>query len=152
MDGLGDTANVSFWSHLSEWVFSEFKYVNKIEWSCSLLTDWMWMQVLMCQCVDVLSVCVCVCVCVCWFWRYRSYRVLHFFLHVAWQRNLTFFNLPVTLSFLPWTYFSHLLTGFTETYRSHVNLSCRWPWSRNVFTSSHLPRGVLHFFLHVPGQ
>ena len=106
--------------------------------------------------VDVFMFLVCVCVCVracvsvCWFWCYRSYKDLHFLLNVAGQKNLTFFNLPVTLSFLPWTFFLHLLTGFTATYKSHVNFLL--PWSRNVFEFSHSPRGVLHFFLQVPGQ
>ena len=57
MEGLGDTANVSCWSHLC--VFTTVsKDIVTFEWSCSLLT----MQVLMCY---VLYVCVDMCVLIC---------------------------------------------------------------------------------------
>ena len=71
-------------------------------------------------------------------------------MHVPGQKNFTFLNLPVTLSFVPLTFFLHLLLGFSATNKSHVNFFLSL--NRNVFKFSHLPRGVLHFFLHVPGQ
>jgi hypothetical protein len=80
---------------------------------------------------------------------------LHLFLHVAGQKNLTFFFVPVC-------FFLHLLAGFTATYASHVRF--RFPPNLNVSELSHLPRsvgesvgvlvglGVRHFLLHVAGQ
>jgi hypothetical protein len=75
--------------------------------------------------------------------------LLHLFLHVAGQKKFTLFNLPVVSS-VPLTSFLHLLLGFEATYKSHVNF--RMPLNWNVFKFSHSPRGLSHFFLHIPGQ
>jgi archaellum component FlaD/FlaE len=87
--------------------------------------------------------------------------VLHFLLHVAGQKNLTF--LPV-----PGCFFLHLLMGFDATYESHVLEG--FPLNRKSALLVHsndrarlgallgTPLGitvglvVLHFFLHVAGQ
>jgi hypothetical protein len=80
---------------------------------------------------------------------------LHSFLHVAGQKNLSFFSVP------GWT-FLHLLTGLIATYKSHVldelpsNLKSR-SFEQSMggtalgaeVTSS---RGFLHSVSHVPGQ
>jgi hypothetical protein len=68
---------------------------------------------------------------------------LHFFLHVAGQKNLTFFPAS-SCSFL------HLFTGFSSTYELH-DLD-ELPLNRNESKSSHGPCLILHFFLHFDGQ
>ena len=79
---------------------------------------------------------------------------LHFLLHVAGQKNLTFF-LPE-----PGWIFLHLFLGFSATYESHVRFAL--PSNRNESKFSHRPRVTvgedvgesvfLHFLLHADGQ
>ena len=79
---------------------------------------------------------------------------LHLFLHVAGQKNLSFFSLVPGWTFL------HLLFGFSATYESHVWVAL--PLNRNESKFSQSPRVTvgedvgesvsLHFLLQVDGQ